>query len=93
MATTNFNIRLDTELRDQAFPVLEGYGLSAALAFKLFLKQVAETKTVPLSFDYAKNSMRSLEEGYMAMASDEERESEALEWCNALSEDIAHAEG
>lgn len=93
MATINFNIRLDTELRDQAFPVLESYGLSAALAFKLFLKQVAETKTVPLSFDYAKNSIRTLEEGYIAMASDEERESEAQEWCNELSKDIAHAEG
>lgn len=57
MATTNFNIRLDTELRDQAFPVLEHYGLSASLAFKLFLKQVAETKKVPLSFDYAQSCL------------------------------------
>lgn len=93
MSTTNFNIRLDTNLRDKAFPILESYGLSAALAFKLFLKQVAETKTVPLSFDYAKNSKKILEDGYIAMAADQERENEALEWCNALSEDIANAEG
>ena len=91
MATTNFNIRLDTELRDKAFPILEDYGLSAAYAFKLFLRQVAETKTVPLSFDYAKN--KTLEEGYMAMAADQEREDEAQEWCDALSKDMKHAEG
>lgn len=30
----------------------------------------------------------SLDEGYKAMASDKERESEALEWCNALVKDV-----
>lgn len=53
MTTTNFNIRLDKELRDRAFPVFERYGLSASQAFKLFLNQVAETNQIPLSFDYA----------------------------------------
>lgn len=53
MTTTNFNIRLDKELRDKAFPVFERYGLSASQAFKLFLTQVAETNQIPLSFDYA----------------------------------------
>ena len=31
-----------------------------------------------------------LEEGYKAMAADEQRESEALEWCNALAKDNAN---
>ncbi len=53
MTTTNFNLRLDKELRDKAFPVFERYGLSASQAFKLFLNQVAETNQIPLSFDYA----------------------------------------
>lgn len=53
MKTTNFNIRLDKELRDRAFPVFERYGLSASQAFKLFLNEVAETNRIPLSFDYA----------------------------------------
>lgn len=53
MTTINFNLRLDQDLRDRAFPVFERYGLSAAQAFKLFLNQVAETKTIPLSFNYA----------------------------------------
>jgi predicted CopG family antitoxin len=31
----------------------------------------------------------SLDEGYQAMASDQARESEAQEWCNALAKDMA----
>lgn len=53
MKTTNFNMRLDKELRDKAFPVFERYGLSASQAFRLFLNQVAETNQIPLSFDAA----------------------------------------
>ena len=53
MTTTNFNLRLEQDLRDRAFPVFERYGLSASQAFKLFLTQVAETNKIPLSFDYA----------------------------------------
>lgn len=52
MSSHNFNIRLDDDLRNRAFPVLESYGLTASQAFKLFLNQVAETKTVPLTFDW-----------------------------------------
>ncbi len=33
----------------------------------------------------------SLDEGYRAMAADKVRESEALEWCNALAGDMADA--
>lgn len=33
----------------------------------------------------------SLDEGYRAMAADKARESEALEWCNALVGDMADA--
>ena len=52
MTTTNYNIRLDQELKERAFSVLESYGLTPSQAIKLFLNQVAETNTVPLSFDY-----------------------------------------
>lgn len=56
MATASYNIRLDEDLKQRAFPVLESYGLTPSQAIKLFLNQVAETKSVPLSFDYqAKN--------------------------------------
>ena len=33
----------------------------------------------------------TLDAGYQAMAADAEREAEALEWCNALSGDMADA--
>jgi hypothetical protein len=32
----------------------------------------------------------SLDEGYSAMAADGERETEAMEWCNALTGDMAN---
>lgn len=31
----------------------------------------------------------SMDDGYRAMAADDEREAEALEWCNALAGDLA----
>ncbi len=33
----------------------------------------------------------ALDDGYRAMASDEAREAEALEWCNAIAGDMADA--
>ncbi len=61
MATANFNVRLEQGLKDRAFPVLERYGLTPAQAFKLFLNQVAETKVIPLSFDWGKESILTAE--------------------------------
>lgn len=52
MTTTNYNIRLEQELKDKAFSVFESYGLTPSQAIKLFLTQVAQTNTVPLSFEY-----------------------------------------
>lgn len=52
MATTNYNIRLEQELRDRAFAVFERYGLAPSQAIKLFLNQVADTQTIPLSFNH-----------------------------------------
>ena len=43
MATTNYNIRIEQELRDRAFSVFERYGLAPSQAIKLFLNQVADT--------------------------------------------------
>lgn len=57
MASVNFNMRLDTELRDRAFPIIESFGLSPAQAFKLFLTQIAATHSIPLSFDYQEKAL------------------------------------
>ena len=55
MAAVNYNIRIEQELRDEAFAVLNSYGLSPSQAIKLFLNQVAKTRSVPLTFDYQKD--------------------------------------
>lgn len=52
VTTTNYNIRLDQDLRDRAFSVLESYGLTPSQAIRLFLYQIADTNAIPLSFDY-----------------------------------------
>lgn len=57
MPAVNFNMRLDQDLKDRAAQVLECYGLTTAQAIKLFLNQVAETRSVPLSFDYVKEDV------------------------------------
>lgn len=63
MITINYNIRLEKELKDNAFAVFESYGLTPSQAIKLFLTQVAQTNAVPLSFKYqAKSNVDSLAE-------------------------------
>ncbi|TXJ10290.1 MAG: type II toxin-antitoxin system RelB/DinJ family antitoxin [Acinetobacter sp.] len=57
MTAVNFNMRLDQDLKDRSSEVLESYGLTTAQAVKLFLTQVVRTNSVPLSFDYAKDSV------------------------------------
>ena len=52
MTTTNYNVRLDQDLKDRAFSVIESYGLTPSQAIRLFLNQIADTNVVPLSFDY-----------------------------------------
>lgn len=59
--TTNYNLRIDTELKERAFLVFEKYGLTASQALKLFLTQVANTNAIPLSFDYKKHDMELFE--------------------------------
>lgn len=54
MTAVNFNMRLDSELKEQATQVLDNYGLSVPQALKLFLNQVVKTQAVPLSFDWGK---------------------------------------
>ena len=53
MNYTNFNMRLNNELRGRAYPVLEQYGLTPSQAVRMFFNQIAQTGKVPLSFDWA----------------------------------------
>lgn len=52
MANVTFTLSVDKELKDRAFAVFEGYGMLPTQAFKLFLSQVADTQTIPLSFTH-----------------------------------------
>lgn len=49
--TTNFNLRLDEDLKAQAFSVIEGFGMTPSQFMRLVLKQVADTGSLPLSFE------------------------------------------
>lgn len=53
MSYSNFNMRLDDNLRNNAYPILEKYGLTPSQAVKMFFNQIAQTGKVPLSFDWA----------------------------------------
>ncbi|WP_298643460.1 type II toxin-antitoxin system RelB/DinJ family antitoxin [uncultured Cardiobacterium sp.] len=55
MTTSNFNMRMDTETREQLRRVLAQYGLTIPQAFKLFANQTIKTGVLPLSFDWAAN--------------------------------------
>lgn len=69
--SVNFNIRMDKNLKDRAFPVIESYGLTPAMAVKLFLTQIADTRELPLSFSYKaripnETTVRALQEAIEA---------------------------
>ena len=51
MATTNFNVCLDENLRTEATQILASYGLLPIQAIKLFFNQVVAIHKIPLSFD------------------------------------------
>lgn len=53
MTTTNFNMRLDSEIKEQLSVILADYGLTIPQAFKLFANQIIKTKEVPLTFNWA----------------------------------------
>lgn len=49
--STNFNLRLDEQLKAQSFGVIESFGMTPSQFMRLVLKQVADTGSLPLSFE------------------------------------------
>lgn len=47
----NFNLRLDETLKAQSFEVIESFGMTPSQFMRLILKQVADTGSLPLSFE------------------------------------------
>lgn len=50
--TVNFNMRVEKHLKDETSQIFENYGMTMAQAVRMFLVNVANTKKVPLVFDY-----------------------------------------
>lgn len=48
---TNFNLRLDDQLKAQSFGVIESFGMTPSQFMRLILKQVVDTGSLPLSFE------------------------------------------
>lgn len=68
MSYTNFNMRLDNNLRGRAYPILAQYGLTPSQAVRMFFNQIAETGKVPLSFDWANKPDELSENGKRLLA-------------------------
>ena len=50
--SVNYSVRLDEKLKNQAFSVIEEYGLTPAQVIKLIFRQIAETRAIPVSLKY-----------------------------------------
>ena len=50
--SVNYSVRLDEKLKNQAFSVIEEYGLTPAQVIKLIFRQIAETRAIPVSLRY-----------------------------------------
>ena len=55
MSTSPFTMRIDENLKQQAFGVFEQYGITPIQAVKMFFTQVAKTHKIPLSLEYQSN--------------------------------------
>lgn len=59
MSTANFNMRFDSDTKQQLDEVLAEYGLTTPQVFKLLANQIINTRKVPLSFDWAEPNLES----------------------------------
>lgn len=85
MATSSVLIRIDDNLKQQAFRVFEEYGMTATQAVKMFFAQVAKTHSIPLSLNY--QAAEPNEETQQAMLeARENRKSGNLKGYNSVQE-------
>lgn len=52
MPTSNLNIRIDEDLKNQAKAILEGYGISPSQAVKMLFLELVATRKFPLNLSY-----------------------------------------
>ena len=73
MASTNINIRTDSELKIQAQGILEDLGLDLSTAINVFLRQVVRTEAIPFTISRSSKQIRAKPggwEGRIRMADD-----------------------
>ena len=58
MASTNINIRTDSELKTKAQVILADLGLDMTTAINIFLKQVVYKKALPFTIDKSSNQVK-----------------------------------
>lgn len=72
MTTSNLNIRIDDDLKQQAKVILYGYGISPSQAVKMLFLELVATRKFPLSLSFQANdtpnartiaAMRELDNG------------------------------
>nr|WP_306792745.1 type II toxin-antitoxin system RelB/DinJ family antitoxin [Collinsella urealyticum] len=54
-------IRIDSELKGEAAKVVEDYGLDLSSVVRAFFVEIVSTNAIPLSLDYRRPSVESLE--------------------------------
>lgn len=89
MDYTNFNMRLDNNLRGRAYPILEQYGLTPSQAVRMFFNQIAQTGKVPLSFDWADTVPHTLSENGERLLRESVAEFENGEYTRTSFDDFA----
>lgn len=47
-----YSFRVPEEIKNQAFEVIKNYGLTPTQAINMFLREIAQTHTLPLRLDY-----------------------------------------
>ena len=61
MATTNINIRTDSELKGKVQAVLSDLGLDMSTAINIYLRQIAYKEEIPFSIDKAPSHSPEIE--------------------------------
>lgn len=66
MSTTTINIRIDEDLKNQSEMILEDMGLNMTTAFKIFLKEVIRSNSIPFKIKadpfYSESNQRVLKQ-------------------------------
>ena len=74
MATTNINIRTDSELKTKAQSILADLGFDMSTAINVFLNQVVYKQAIPFEISKSQNANKSAKlggwEGKISMSAD-----------------------